>query len=51
VSPVVREPVVEKFESHHCFQHSSRISSDSVKNLFSISHPSNRINMRTRASV
>jgi len=33
VSPVVREPCPKKFESHHCFQHSSRISSDSVKNL------------------
>jgi len=51
MSPVEREPVLEKFESHHCLQHSLRISSDSVKNLFSISHPSNLINMRTRASV
>ena len=33
VSPAVREPCPRKFESHHCFQHSSRISSDSVKNL------------------
>jgi len=51
VSPVVREPVFEKCESHRCLQHSSRISGDSIKNLFSISHPSNLINMRTRVSV